>query len=78
MCTLDGEAGVTFCGVAIGRVRSDLDDSFPGAIRFIHLEAGATVAEAASAVAPAPFDTIVRAANAAAQQRGVDGASGAR
>jgi hypothetical protein len=75
MCSLLREAGVTVCDVAIGRVPFDLDDVFPGAIRFLRREDEATLAEAGSAVASAPFDTVARAAIVAAQERGVDGAS---
>lgn len=67
MCTFNHQTAVTVCDVAIERVRSDLDDAFPGAIRFAHLEGAGTLVEAESALEPARFDAVIRAAIADAQ-----------
>lgn len=67
MCTFDHETAVTVCDVAIGRVRSNLEEAFPGAIRFTHLEGAGTLVEADSELEPARFAAIVRGAIAEAQ-----------
>lgn len=67
MCTFNHEAAVTVCDVAIDRVRSDLEDAFPGAIRFTRLEDGGTLVEAESGLEPAQFGTFIKAAIARAQ-----------
>ena len=68
MCTFHDRAAVTVCDIAIGRVRSDLEDAFPGAVRLTHLEGAGTLVEADGALEPGRFDTVVRAAIAEAQK----------
>ena len=67
MCTFNHEAAVTVCDVAIDRVRSDLEDAFPGAVRFTHREGAGTLVEADSDVEPAQFGIVIKAAIAGAQ-----------
>ncbi len=67
MCTFNHEAAVTVCDVAIDRVRSDLEDTFPGGVRFTHLEGAGTLVEADSDLEPAQFGIVIKAAIARAQ-----------
>lgn len=67
MCTFNHETAVTVCDVAIGPVRSDLEDAFPGAVRFTHLEGAGTLVEAGQDLEPARFGTVIKAAIARAQ-----------
>lgn len=67
MCTFNHEAAVTVCDLAIDRVRSDLEDAFPGAVRFTHLEGAGTLVEADSDLEPAQFGIVIKAAITRAQ-----------
>ena len=67
MCTFHDEAAVTVCDVAISRVRSDLEDVFPGAVTFTHVEDQGTLVQADPAATSAGFGDIVRRAIAAVQ-----------
>lgn len=67
MCTFNHETAVTVCDVAIDRVRSNLEEAFPGAVRFTHLEGAGTLVEADPDLEPAQFGTVIKAAIAEAQ-----------
>ncbi len=67
MCTFNHETAVTVCDVAIGPVRTDLEDAFPGAVRFTQLEGAGTLVEADPDLEPAQFGTVIKAAIARAQ-----------
>jgi len=67
MCTFNHEAAVTVCDVAIERVRSDLEDAFPGAVGFTHRAGAGTLVEADSDVESAQFGIVIKAAIARAQ-----------
>ena len=67
MCTFNHEAAVTVCDLAIDPVRSDLEDAFPGAIWFTHLEGAGTLVEANPDLGPAIFGSVIKAAIARAQ-----------
>jgi len=67
MCTFHDETAVTVCDVAIGRVRSDLEGTFLGAVTFTHVDGKGTLVEVDPTVEPARFDAAIRLAIAAAQ-----------
>lgn len=67
MCTFNHETAVTVCDVAIGPVRSNLEEAFPGAIRFTHLEGAGTLVEADSDLEPVRFAAVVKRAIAQAE-----------
>lgn len=67
MCTFNHEAAVTVCDVAIDRVRSDLEDASPGAIRVTLLEGAGTLVEADADLEPARFGIVIKAGIARAQ-----------
>lgn len=69
MCTLHDEPAVTVCDVAIGRVRTDLEDVFPDGVRFTHLEGAGILVEADLALEATRFDMVVRMAIAVARVR---------
>lgn len=69
MCTFHDQSALTVCDVAISRVRSDLEDAFPGGVIFTHLEGAGTLVEVDPALEAVKFDNVVRAAITGAQLR---------
>lgn len=67
MCTFQDEQTVLVCDVAIGHVRKAIDAAFGDAVQYTTMKGQGTLVEATHAVDVEQFQTLTRAAIAAAQ-----------
>ena len=67
MCTFQDEQTVLVCDVAIGHVRKASESAFGDAVQYTTMKGQGTLVEATPAVDVEQFQTLIRAAIAAAQ-----------
>ena len=59
MCTFNGDREATVCDSAIGAVRKRIEEEFPGAVQFTHVDWHGTRVEASPDVDPGRFRKLV-------------------